>query len=68
MMKEYNDNITDIDAIAQCEYSKMQNKLTELQNDNKRLLRMVKILNQRVAFTSNLNEVYARMIETQTLE
>lgn len=67
-MSESNNNITDLDAIAQsCEVKKLQAQLTELKNDNQRLSRMIKQLTQQVAFTSNLNEVYARMIETQNL-
>lgn len=67
-MSESNNNITDLDAIApSCEVKKLQAQLTELKNDNQRLSRMIKQLTQQVAFTSNLNEVYARMIETQNL-
>lgn len=59
-----NNNAEDAIASLSIENQELLKRLNELESDNLRLKRMVKGLNQKVAFTSNLNEVYARMIES----
>jgi uncharacterized protein (UPF0335 family) len=71
MMKEATNNkIAESDAIALLSENlkQMTERLEELEKDNKRLKRMVRKLNLSVAFSSNLSEVYARMIDIKTLE
>lgn len=70
MTIDKDNNIADKDAIALLseQLRLLTEKLHESEKDNKRLKRMVQALNQRVAFTSNLADVYARMLETKTLE